>query len=121
MRLRNTRDIGFLLQSRRKTLGWSQVHLASQLGITRQWVIALEKGTPGVAVGTVVKAFTALGLMLDANPRKAGGDAKGMPGLINSDIDDVIESARSGTSENLSVSRQSLPLSRSRRKTRGES
>lgn len=119
MRLKNTRDLGLLLQARRKALGWSQARLAHQLGITRQWVIALEKGTPGVAVGTVLKAFTALGLRLDANSREPGGDLDALP--RSSAIDDVIRNARSEIGNDLSKSRLPLPLSGLRRKTRGES
>jgi len=119
MRLKNTRDLGLLLQARRRTLGWSQARLADQLGITRQWVIALEKGTPGVALGTVLKAFTALGLMLDANVREPTGDPGPMP--RTSAIDDVIRNARSEAGNDLSKSRQPLPLSGHVRKTRGVS
>jgi len=118
MRLRNTSDLGLLLQARRKTLRWTQAKLAHQIGITRQWVIALEKGTPGVAIGTVLKAFIALGLTLDANPREPTGDPHAMP--RSSDIDDVITNARSEIGNDLSKSRQPLPLSGLRRKTRGK-
>ena len=130
VRLRNTHDTGLLLKARRKTLGWSQAQLAQQLGITRQLVIALEKGTPGVAVGTVLKAFTALGLMLDANPRKASADSGPAqtprsnpvrPELNYADIDNVIKNAISGTSLNSSISRPPLPLSLSRKKQHGNS
>lgn len=106
MRLKNTHDLGLLLQARRKTLGWTQAKLAHHLGITRQWVIALEKGTPGVAVGTVLKAFIALGLTLDANPREPASHPDQMP--RSSDIDDVIRNARSG---DISKARPPLPLS----------
>lgn len=118
MHLKNTRDLGLLLQARRKTVGLSQAKLADQLGITRQWVIALEKGTPGVAVGTVLKAFTALGLTLDANPREPAGDHD--PVTRSSAIDDIIRNARSEIGNDLSKSRQPLPLSGHARKKRGE-
>ena len=119
MRLKNTRDLGLLLQARRKRVGWSQARLAHRLGITRQLVIALEKGTPGVAVGTVLKAFNALGLTLNANPRELSGDHD--PVTRTSAIDDVIRNARSEAGNDLSKSRQPLPLSGHARKTRGES
>jgi transcriptional regulator with XRE-family HTH domain len=39
----------------------SQEELAERMGVTRLSVIALEKGKPGVAISTVLKALTVMG------------------------------------------------------------
>jgi transcriptional regulator with XRE-family HTH domain len=39
----------------------SQDDLASRMGVSRASVVALEKGTPGVALGILTKALTVLG------------------------------------------------------------
>ena len=119
MRLKNTRDLGLLLQGRRKTIGWSQAGLAERLGITRQWVIALEKGSPGVAVGTVLKAFTALGLTFEANSGESASYQVPIP--RSSAIDDVLRNAKSVVGNDPSKSRHPLLLSKPARKKRGES
>jgi HTH-type transcriptional regulator/antitoxin HipB len=46
-------------------LGLSQAELAERVGMTRQWVIGLEKGAPGAALGTVLRTLAELGLALD--------------------------------------------------------
>lgn len=56
------RALGAAVKARRSELGWSQLQLASQLGVQRQWVIRLEAGSQGAELGTVLRALAALGL-----------------------------------------------------------
>jgi len=58
------RALGAAIRARRSELGWSQLQLASQLGVQRQWVIRLEAGSQGAELGTVLKALATLGLSL---------------------------------------------------------
>lgn len=67
MRLRTPREIGLRIRDRRLDLGWSQAELAERIGMTRQWVIGLEKGSTGAALGTVLRTLAELGLVLDVS------------------------------------------------------
>lgn len=56
------RDIGGAIKERRKQLGLGQAELAERAGVSRQWLIQVESGKPGVAMGTVLRLLNTLGL-----------------------------------------------------------
>lgn len=56
--------VGIAIRARRKELGLDQRALATRIGVTRQWVIAVERGKPGAPLGLVMRALQALGLGL---------------------------------------------------------
>ena len=66
MQLKTARQIGTLLRERRTQLGWSQVKLADRMGVSRLWIIQLEQGKPTARMSLVLRAFKALGIILDA-------------------------------------------------------
>jgi len=66
MKIISARDIAALVKQERKKLGWTQAELAMRSGVSRDWVIALEKGKPTLELGLVLRALKALGLSLDA-------------------------------------------------------
>lgn len=72
VRLRTAREIGLRIRDRRMHLGLSQAELAERVGMTRQWVIGLEKGAPGAALGTVLRTLAELGLALDISAPHQG-------------------------------------------------
>lgn len=90
---RTTRDIGLLIRARRKELGLDQRELASRVGVSRQWLIDLEKGKPGVEVGLVLRVLQALELVLDVAPvqQERASTRKRMPHV---DIDALIDAAK---------------------------
>ena len=61
---KTSQDIGQLIRSQRKALGWGQDELARQIGTSRQWVIEIEKGKPRAELALVLRALNALGLSL---------------------------------------------------------
>jgi HTH-type transcriptional regulator/antitoxin HipB len=67
------RDIGAAIKERRKQLGLGQAELATRAGVSRQWLIQLEGGKPGVAMGLVLRLLNVLGmrLMLDGHDQGA--------------------------------------------------
>lgn len=65
MLVRNVNALGQLILDRRRTLGWSQTHLAELIGASRYWVAQVEKGKATAEVGLVVNAIRALGLVID--------------------------------------------------------
>ncbi len=56
--------LGQLIKTGRQQRPWSQKELATRLGVTRQTVMAIEKGDPAVAIGSVFEAAMLVGLPL---------------------------------------------------------
>lgn len=60
--LKLTQHLGHALRAERERMGLTQVQAALRAGIGRQKLIEIEKGRPGVAMGTYVAAMAALNL-----------------------------------------------------------
>ena len=93
MRVRHPIDLGLVIRERRRKLHLDQRSLADQTGVSRQWIIAVEKGNAGAEFGLVLKALNALGLQLSLDAEQGGRQVL-RPGP---DIDAVIERARRRT------------------------
>jgi len=65
MQIRTPKELGALVRSRRKELGWSQQRLADESGVKRLWIVHFEAGKPTVQLGLVFRALRAVGLTLD--------------------------------------------------------
>jgi y4mF family transcriptional regulator len=85
MRARSPKDIGLIIRDRRRGLGLDQATLAKRIGVSRQWVVEIERGKPRAEVGLVLRALGALGIRLDAT---VGGD--------DDTLDAIVERARGG-------------------------
>ena len=66
-------DLAQAVRDRRRALGLSQESLAQRVGVSRQWIVALEQAKPTAEVGLVLKTLLALGLRIDI--RDPGHDA----------------------------------------------
>jgi HTH-type transcriptional regulator/antitoxin HipB len=91
MRLRTPADLGAALRDRRKQLGLDQSTLAKRIGVSRQWVIGVERGHPRAAVGLVLRAIDALGIRLDASTEQTSRRGRAAPAF---DIDAIVAKAR---------------------------
>jgi y4mF family transcriptional regulator len=67
MNVRTARDLGLLLRRARERRQWSQAELAHAIGVSRHWVLAVEKGKPSAEVGLVLSALAALDLSIDVS------------------------------------------------------
>lgn len=110
MRIRTPRDIGLAIRERRRALGLDQRSLAERIGVSRQWLVEVEKGKPRAEVGLLLRTLNALHLELRATSEGGavdsagagggtGGHGHGLPdgsgyGDPFVDIDQVIEKAR---------------------------
>ena|SRR3990167_2232446 len=63
------KTLGRLIQVARRDRSVSQANLAERLGVTRQTVLAIEKGDSKVAIGTVFEAAYILGIPLFATDK----------------------------------------------------
>jgi HTH-type transcriptional regulator/antitoxin HipB len=91
MRIRSPSELGALIRGRRRQLGLDQSVLAEQVGVSRQWIIEIEKGKPRAAVGLILRTLNALGILLDARnepPQRA------KPSTSEVDLHALIDAAR---------------------------
>jgi y4mF family transcriptional regulator len=65
MDVRNSGDIAAVVRSRRKAIGLTQRELAERVGVSRQWVVAVEAGAPTAGVDLVLTALREVGLRVD--------------------------------------------------------
>jgi len=98
---RNPHDVGLLIRDQRLKLGLDQRELAERVGVSRQWVVEIEKGKPRAEMGLVLRALTALGLQLDIRTVDVKGPAAsasrskvGTDSRARVNLDDVIARAR---------------------------
>ncbi len=96
MLVRTPRDVGAAIRERRRELGWDQQALANKIGVSRQWVIEIEKGKPRAEVGLVLRVLDALGVRLSLG---GGTAASGKTGdtVSEIDIDAIVRKARGET------------------------
>ncbi len=93
MRVRTPNDIGALIRQRRHELGLSQIRLAERVGVSRQWVVEVERGKPRAELGLVLRALDVLDAPLrveaDASPKPVRS-----PQPAAADVDAVVRAAR---------------------------
>lgn len=98
MRVKTPTDLGAVIRERRKALSMDQQKLAEQIGVSRQWVVEIEKGKPRAEIGLLLRAISALGLRIDVDaqdaPFVAPGEEGELPAFLDIDIDEVIDRAR---------------------------
>lgn len=90
MSLRTPVDVGAAIRDRRRRLNLGQDDLAQRVGVSRKWIIDVEKGKPGAEIGLILRTLDALGLRLriDTNAEKQAGSAPTV------DIDRILDRAR---------------------------
>jgi HTH-type transcriptional regulator / antitoxin HipB len=66
MLVRTPTDLGAVIRDRRKELKLDQAALAKRIGVSRYWVILIEKGHPRAELALVLRALDALNIRLDA-------------------------------------------------------
>lgn len=93
MFVRTPADLGAIIRERRRELGLGQAELAGRIGVSRQWIIGVERGHARAELGLVLRALDTLAIRLNAAVET--GPAR--PGTTP-DIDAIIASARKGGS-----------------------
>lgn len=73
MHLTSVRDIASQIKVRRKELGWTQSQLAEQSGVSRDWIMAIEKAKPTVELSLVLRTLKALKLHLMSEAKTIQG------------------------------------------------
>jgi HTH-type transcriptional regulator / antitoxin HipB len=91
MLVRTPADLGAVIRDRRKQLDLDQSTFAKRIGVSRQWVIGVERGHARAAMGLVLRAIDALGIRLDAGIDQTSRRGSTSPAI---DIDAIVAKAK---------------------------
>jgi HTH-type transcriptional regulator / antitoxin HipB len=94
MRIRTITDLGALIRDRRTKLGLDQKTLAAKVGVSRQWIVEVEKGKPRAEIGLLLRTIDVLGIRLSTD-NEDPGNTKRAGENPPVDIDSIVASARS--------------------------
>lgn len=89
MLIRTPSDMGALIRDRRRACKLGQQQLAEKVGVSRQWLIDVEKGKSRAELGLVLRTLEALEVAISSMPSEP---AKKRPSSI--DLNSIIQSAR---------------------------
>jgi HTH-type transcriptional regulator / antitoxin HipB len=78
MQIRNAREIGALVREHRLRLKLSQADLAGRVGVSRLWIVMLEKGKSTAQLGLVLRTLDILGLSLEVGGKKSAPKSGGV-------------------------------------------
>ncbi len=65
--IQHVRDIGALVRRRRKIMLLDQAELAERIGVSRAWIIKVEKGHPNAQAGLIFGLFNYLDISIEAH------------------------------------------------------
>jgi HTH-type transcriptional regulator/antitoxin HipB len=97
MPIRTPADLGALIRDSRTRLALNQKSLAEKVGVSRQWIVEIEKGKPRASIGLLLRTIGALGMALDAEkegPGKPQDTSLSHGADAHVDIDSIVASAR---------------------------
>jgi len=91
MRIRTPADLGALIRDRRIKLALDQQSLARKVGVSRQWIVEVEKGKARAEIGLLLRTIDALGIQLMTEEDVPGKKRQTAPEV---DIDSIVAAAR---------------------------
>ena len=91
MHIRTPTDLGALIRDRRIKLGLDQRSLAQKVGVSRQWIVEVEKGKPRAEIGLLLRTIDALGIHLMSEEEAPGKKRHTAPAV---DIHSIVAAAR---------------------------
>jgi HTH-type transcriptional regulator / antitoxin HipB len=97
MRVRTPSELGALIRDYRLRHKLDQKSLAASVGVSRQWIVEIEKGKARAPLGLVLRTLEALGIVLDAQqgtPTNPKGNDKSRAVDDYVDIDSIVARAR---------------------------
>lgn len=94
MRIRTPADLGAIIRDSRTKLGLGQKSLADKIGVSREWIVDIEKGKPRAHIGLVLRALNVLGIALDARPEATRPKEGAARQADAPDIDAIVAGAR---------------------------
>lgn len=95
MRLRTPADLGAAIREKRRALGLDQATLAERVGVSRQWIIEVEKGKPRAAMQLVLRTLDELGIELWTERASPPSSPGSLPGA-GIDLGSILDAHRKG-------------------------
>jgi HTH-type transcriptional regulator/antitoxin HipB len=97
MRVRTPSELGALIRDYRTRRNLDQKSLAATVGVSRQWIVEIEKGKARASLGLVLQTLGALGIILDAQQEaptspKDKDESHGVDAYV--DINSIVARAR---------------------------
>jgi HTH-type transcriptional regulator / antitoxin HipB len=94
MRVRTPSELGALIRDYRTRQKLDQKSLAATVGVSRQWIVEIEKGKPRAPLELILRTLGALGIALDAQPEtpKEKSVSHGVDAYV--DINSIVAGAR---------------------------
>lgn len=102
--IRTAQELGNLIRSQRKAREWDQARLAREAGVSRQWIIEIEKGKPRAELQLVLRVMNVLGLSLIVEPEikpQASESSSAKP--QTADIDEIVDRYKSSPADAMSL------------------
>jgi HTH-type transcriptional regulator/antitoxin HipB len=93
MIVRSSKDLGAAFEARRKALALDQGSLAAKVGVSRQWIGAIEQGKPGAELALVLRTLRALDMPLSVGEPLVAREGDGS----SVDIEAIVARARQGS------------------------
>jgi HTH-type transcriptional regulator/antitoxin HipB len=92
MRIRTPLEFGLVIREKRRQRKLSQAELARKVGVSRQWIVGVERGKSRSELGLVLQTLNVLDISLSVDVERPppASDATIEP----VDIDAVIEAAK---------------------------
>jgi HTH-type transcriptional regulator/antitoxin HipB len=88
MLVRTSTDLGAVIRDRRKQLKLDQATFAKRIGVSRQWLIEIERGHPRAELGLVLRALDALDIHVDTTAHQGKRHSSAV------DIDAIVAKAK---------------------------
>lgn len=76
MNIVSVNDLAASVRQERRRLGWTQAELAERSGVSRDWIIGLEKAKPSQEIALVLRTLKALDLKLSLGIRKRSDETQ---------------------------------------------
>jgi HTH-type transcriptional regulator / antitoxin HipB len=89
-------QLGIAIKQRRSELKLDQASLAKKAGISRAWLLEIEKGKPGVSIALLLRVLRSLqlSLFLGASDEMAKQAAPGSTHVPSVDLNSLLDSLR---------------------------
>ena len=91
MQVRTPTELGALIRDYRRRHNLNQKSLAESVGVSRQWIVEIEKGKPRAEIALVLRTIDALGIALTAGETGKERRQSAQPPL---NIDSIVSAAR---------------------------
>lgn len=95
MHVRTALELGAAIRERRRRLNLDQDDLAKIVGVSRKWIIDVEKGKARAEIGLILRTLDALGIRvsLDATEIESSGE-NATDAITVPDIDGLLDRMR---------------------------